>query len=83
MRNCFLDQHYYMTHSYTSNQIIQYLYRELPLTDHLETEYAISADHEWEQTYLKLREAFISLPKVQFFPAQKVIRSILSYSSQN
>lgn len=69
-----------MTHNYVSNQVIRFIYNELPALDHLETEYAIEHDKEWNQSYQKLRTAFDALPKIKFFPSQRVVRSILQYS---
>lgn len=71
-----------MTHSYTSNQIIQYLYRELPLAEHLETEYAVATNSEWKKAYMELKSAFSVLPQVQFFPKGRIIRAIMKHSAQ-
>jgi len=70
-----------MTHNYTSNQIIKYLYNELSALEHLEAEYAIEHDQEWKSTYKRLKGAFSALPKIQFFPRHSVVRSVLQYSS--
>jgi len=69
-----------MTHNYTSNQILKYVYNELPALDHLETEYAIENDKEWNDNFKKLKTALNALPKIQFFPSHGVVRSILQYS---
>lgn len=71
-----------MMHDYTTTKIIQYIYRELPLTDHLETEYAVATIPEWNQSYTSLKKALAVLPKVQFFPSRKAIESILEYSTE-
>ena len=64
-----------------SFQILQYIYKELSITDHLETEYAISKNHTWKEEYQKLMEGFNLLPKVSFFPKKKVVNNILAYST--
>jgi len=46
-----------MKHSYPSDQIIQYIYNELPALEHLETEYAIEHNQEWRRSYKKLKNA--------------------------
>ena len=69
-----------MTDNYKTNQVIKYLYNELPALEHLEAEHAIENDSEWKSTYKRLKEAFYALPKIQFFPRQGVVRSILQYS---
>ena len=71
-----------MTHSYTSNQILKYLYQDLPLADQIETDLKISTQPEWNKTYNILKGAITALPKVQFFPRGRVIRSILKYSAR-
>jgi hypothetical protein len=69
-----------MTHCYTTNQIIQYLYNELPALEHLETEYAIENNPEWKEKYLRLKGTMSLLPKVQFFPKVRALKTILQYS---
>lgn len=77
----FSDQHLYMQHNYTTNQIIKYLYCELPALEHLETEHAIAHNPEWASTYKKLKSALSVLPRFQFFPKNSVVKSILQYSA--
>ena len=69
-----------MTHSYSTNQIIQYLYNELPALEHLETEYAIENNPEWNNKYHRLKSTMGLLPKVQFFPKVRALKTILQYS---
>jgi len=64
-----------------SFKILQYIYKELSITDHLETEYAISENEDWNTEYKKLMKAFRALPKVTFYPKKRVVNDILSYSS--
>jgi len=70
-----------MTHCYISNNIILFLYNELSALDHIEVEYAIENDPTWRKKYLQLSKAHKKLPKVQFYPKNRVIKSILDYSS--
>lgn len=70
-----------MKHCYTTNQIIKFLYRELPALEHLETEYAIENNPEWKEKYARLKGTFKVLPEVHFFPKQRAVKSILSYSA--
>ena len=72
-----------MAHCYCSNQIIQYLYKELPLLEYLETDYAIQSDREWQDTYHNLKKAYLELPRVQFFPSRKIVNSVLEYSTES
>ena len=64
-----------------SFKILKYIYKELSITDHLETEHAISENDEWKGEYQKLMKAFRALPKVTFYPKRNVVNEILNYSS--
>lgn len=69
-----------MKHSYSTQQIIQYIYNELSAIEHLETEYAIEHNPAWREKYLRLTAAKRLLPQVQFFPKGRVLKSVLEYS---
>ncbi len=69
-----------MQHNYTTNNIIRYIYNELPALEHLETEYAIEHNREWKDIYTKMKSAFSALPRIQFAPRNSSIRSILRYA---
>lgn len=69
-----------MTHDYPTQQIIKYIYRELPALEHLETEYAIETSPNWKKEYKWLKSIFSLLPRVQFFPKKKAVDAILDYS---
>lgn len=69
-----------MKNNYTF-QILKYIYKELSLTDYLETEYAINQDKKWKMEYNKIKKAFDALPKVTFFPKKNVLREIMEYSA--
>jgi hypothetical protein len=64
-----------------SFKILKYLYKELSLTDHLETEYAIQENEEWKREYNSLTRAINLLPKVSFYPKRAVLSNIISYSA--
>jgi hypothetical protein len=70
-----------MTHCYTTNQIIKFLYNELPALEHLETEYAIENSPEWREKHNHLKKVFRVLPQVHFFPKRRAVKSILTYSA--
>ncbi len=71
-----------MKHNYISNQVIRYIYRELPALEHLETEYAIETEVAYAETFRRLKGAVALLPSVRFFPSKKAVSSILTYSKQ-
>ena len=62
-------------------QILKYLYKELSITDHLETDYAISTDEEWKSEYASLSSVYKMLPKVTFYPKKSIVNNVLAYSS--
>ncbi|MDG2450293.1 MAG: hypothetical protein P8M34_11665 [Saprospiraceae bacterium] len=64
-----------------SFKILKYIYKELSITDHLETEYAISDNEDWKGEYNKLMTGFLALPKVQFYPKRNVVSDIMAYSA--
>ena len=70
-----------MKHDYTAN-ILKNIYKELSLTDRLETQYAIQADEEWKSEFNLLKSAYRLLPKVSFFPKQSIIRNLIAYSAR-
>ena len=69
-----------MVQSYKSDQIIQYLYEDLSIAEYLETEYAIETYPDWNESFKKLKSAFSALPRIQFFPSGRTVKSILKYS---
>jgi len=69
-----------MQHNYTTNNIIRYIYNELPALEHLETEHAIAHNPEWKKIYTRMKSAFSALPRIQFKPRQSTVRSILRYA---
>lgn len=69
-----------MKQNYTFS-ILQYIYNELPITDHLESEDAISHDQKWTEEYVLLKSALKHLPAVGFYPKGRVLKNILSYSA--
>ncbi|MBK8624199.1 MAG: hypothetical protein IPN86_01075 [Saprospiraceae bacterium] len=69
-----------MTHGYTENQIIQFIYKECDLFDRLEMEFAMEDDSTILESYSELLEGFNILPKVTFSPKKSTLSAILAYS---
>ena len=72
-----------MTHHYTENQLIQFLYKECDLFDKLEMEFAMEDDSTLMETYTELMTSFHMLPRVQFSPKKSSIDAILEYSKRD
>lgn len=72
-----------MTHHYTENQLIQFLYKECDLFDKLEMEFAMEDDSTLMETYEELQSSFNMLPKVQFSPKKDIIDALIVYSKRD
>ena len=72
-----------MTHHYTENQLIQFLYKECDLFDKLEMEFAMEDDSTLMETFEELRSSFNMLPKVQFSPKKDIIDALIEYSKRD
>ena len=70
-----------MTHDYTPNMLVKYIYSETDLFETLEIENAIDNDIQLKESYLHLKNGYNELPKVQFAPSQSAIDNILFFSS--
>ncbi len=70
-----------MTHTYTENNIVRFIFKEVDLFERLEMEFAMEEDSTLMTSYTDLKEGFDSLPKVMFSPSKKTINDILKYSA--
>jgi hypothetical protein len=69
-----------MEHSYTENDLIQFLYRDMEAVDYCELLFSIDDNPELKDTYESLIEQKNSLPKVSFSPSFSSIELIAAYS---
>lgn len=69
-----------MEQSYTQENLVQFIYRDTSITEYFEIDNAIENDSVLKKQYLRLYNAFKSLPKVTFSPRENTINSILNYS---
>ena len=72
-----------MTHDYTPNMLVKYIYSETDIFETLEIENAIENDQMLKESYLTLKNGYRELPKAQFSPAQSSIDNILLFSKMN
>ncbi len=72
-----------MKHNYTENQLIQYIYGELSITDKFEIEDAMENDEYLALDYKQLYRAYKYLPKVKFAPTDISVANVLNYSRNN
>jgi len=71
-----------MMHSFTTHQLIRYIYGEMTSTETMLIEEALTLDADLYDEYLRLKEGYRQLPKVKFNPTKKSINNILAYSQQ-
>lgn len=69
-----------MEQNYTSEQLVQFIYNDLTITEHFEVQDAIENDAKLKLEYASLYNAYKELPKVQFRPADQTVDAILAYS---
>jgi hypothetical protein len=71
-----------MTHKYTQNNIIQFIYKECDLFERLEMEFALEDDSTFMESYQELLDGYTTLPKVSFSPKTSSVDVILAYSAK-
>ncbi len=70
-----------MTHNYTENQIIKFIYKECDLFEKLEMEFAMEDDSTVMESYQTLKSGYDNLSRVKFSPRNATVDFILKYSS--
>ena len=69
-----------MTHNYTENNILRFIYKECDLFEKLEMEFAMEDDSTLLEEYNDMMLSYHTLPKVLFSPKKSSIDAILAYS---
>ncbi|MFC6996191.1 hypothetical protein [Rufibacter roseus] len=69
-----------MTKTFTQNDLVQYLYNELPRRQRLQLEQALMVDQELAESCTDLLLAQLSLDNAFRQPSDKVTNAIISYS---
>lgn len=69
-----------MSESYTSHDLLLYLYNETKMTDSVLIQKAIDYHAETEEEFEELKAAVCYLDKLLETPSQKCIENILNYS---
>jgi len=69
-----------MTHNYTPELLIKYIYGETDIADKLELEYALENNAQMRAQYLDILNSYKNVPKVAFSPKRSTIDNILNYS---
>lgn len=72
-----------MTHNYTPELLITYVYGETDIADRLELEYALENNAQLRAQYLDILNSYKNVPKVTFSPKSSTLDSILNYSISN
>ncbi len=71
-----------MEENYTSNALVQFVYREMPADQAVEMAHQIDEDPELRSMFDDLLLAKIQLPKARFNPSNNVLNNILQYSTK-
>jgi len=69
-----------MEHSYTENDLIQFIYRDMEAVEYCELLFTIDENPELKNAYGDLIEAKNDLPQVSFSPSNTSMNMILAYS---
>lgn len=72
-----------MTHNYTPELLINYVYGELDIADRFELEYALENNANIRAQYLDILKSYKSIPRVMFSPQKSNINNILNYSKRS
>lgn len=71
-----------MEENYTSNALVQFLYREMPAEEAVEMAHLIEEDADLRDLFDDLLLAKVQLPKARFNPSSTAINNILQYSTK-
>ncbi|MDC1283830.1 hypothetical protein N8Z19_00325 [Saprospiraceae bacterium] len=69
-----------MTHNYTPELLIKYVYGEADIVDRLELEYGLENNAPLRAQYLDILNSYRNVPKVAFSPKKSILDNILNYS---
>lgn len=70
-----------MTHNYTPELLIKYVYGEYDIADRLELEYVLENNAQVRAQYLDILNSYKNVPKATFSPKKSTMASILNYSA--
>ena len=70
-----------MTHNYTPELLIKYVYGEHDIADRLELEYVLENNAKVRAQYLDILNSYKNVPKATFSPRKSTMSSILNYSA--
>ncbi|MEZ4966922.1 MAG: hypothetical protein R2791_16895 [Saprospiraceae bacterium] len=71
-----------MEETYTYNELVQYLYHEMPAEGAAEMAHLLDEDPETRAMFEDLALAKTQLPKARFNPSQTALNNILQYSTK-
>ncbi len=69
-----------MEQNFTLNQLVRYIYKELPPVEVLELFEEMHDQQDLERTHRDLLKSYRLLPKVTFSPSIKTLGKVLNYS---
>ena len=72
-----------MMQTYTEEDLIRFIYREVEICEYFEIDYAVTNDQNLKEEYQSLKETVDSLPKFAFGPSENSLANILNYNKKS
>ena len=69
-----------MTHNYTENDIVKFVYRDMEAVDYCELLFSLDDNPELKSTYEQLVGEKNTLPEMSYLPSQDSTHMIIAYS---
>ncbi len=72
-----------MMQTYTEEDLIRFIYREVEICEHFEIDYAVENNENLKEEYNALKETADSLPKFDYKPSEQSVMNILNYNKKS
>lgn len=72
-----------MMQTYTEEDLIRFIYREVEICEYFEIDYAVTNDQNLKEEYQSLKETVDLFPKFAFGPSENSLANILNYNKKS
>lgn len=72
-----------MMQTYTDQDLIRFIYKEVDVFEHFEMDYAIRNDENLKEEFNSLKETAEMLPSFSYNPSNECIMNILNYNKKS
>ena len=72
-----------MMQSYTEEDLIRFIYKEVEICEYFEIDHAIENDKNLQDEYQAIKDTVDILPKETFNPSSQSIKNILNYNKKS